>query len=95
MADRVRRVYCKAKQSIDLCPREPVAVWAAYLRTSHPTLIFSTSGDGPGVSKESLGVTAALKLLGEWSKEKGEDLVVAVVGTTNVSPYPLVLSFAN
>ena len=60
-------------------------MWAAYLRTSHPTLIFSASGDRPGVSEDSLGVTAALELLGEWSKERGEDLVVAVVGTTNVS----------
>jgi len=72
-----------------------VAVWAGYLRTSHPTLIFSASGDGLEVSKDSLGVTAALELLGEWSKEKGKDLVVAVVGTTNVSSRPLLLSFAN
>ena len=91
---RVPRAYCNAIQSLDLCPREPVAVWAAYLRKSHPTLIFSASRDGPEVFKDSLGVTAALELLGEWSKEKGEDLVVAVVGTTNVSP-PLSRSFAN
>ena len=65
-----------------------MAAWAAYLRTSYPTLIFSASGDGPEASKDTLGVTAALELLGEWSKEKGEDLVVAIVGTTNVSSRP-------
>jgi len=68
-----------------MCCREPVAAWAAYLRTAYPTLIFSASGDGPEGFKDSLGVAAALDLFGEWSEEKGEDLVVAVVGTTNVS----------
>lgn len=72
-----------------------MAAWAAYLRTSHPTIIFSASGDGPEASKDSLGVTAALGLLGEWSKEKGEDLVVAVAGTTNVSFHPPLLSLIN
>ena len=72
-----------------------MAAWAAYLRTSHPTIIFSASGDGPEASKDSLGVTAALELLGEWSKEKGKDLVVAVVGTTNVGSCPLFLPFLN
>lgn len=65
-----------------------MAAWAAYLRASHPTLIFSASGDGPKAFQNALGVTTALELLGEWAKQKNEDLVVAVVGTTNVS-HPL------
>jgi hypothetical protein len=68
-----------------MCPRESVAAWAAHLRTSHPTLIFSSSGDGPKAFKDALGVTAALELLGEWTRQKDEDLIVAIVGTTNVS----------
>lgn len=68
----------------DMCPRESVAAWAAYLRASHPTLIFSASGDGPKAFQNALGVNTALELLGEWAEQKNEDLVVAVVGTTNV-----------
>jgi hypothetical protein len=71
-----------------MCPRESVAAWAAYLRTSHPTLVFSASGDGSKAFRGyALGVTAALELLGEWATQKGDDLVIAVVGTTNVSFY--------
>jgi len=62
-----------------------VAAWAAHLRTSHPTLVFSAPGDGTKASKDALGVTPVLELLGEWTMLKGDDLVVAVVGTTNVS----------
>ena len=62
-----------------------MAAWAAYLRTLHPTLIFSASGDGSRAFKDALGVTTALELLGECVTQKGEDLIVAVVGTTNVS----------
>jgi hypothetical protein len=68
-----------------MCPMESVTAWAAYLRASHPTLIFSASGNGPKAFQDALGVTVTLELLGEWAKQKGEDLVVAVVGTTNVS----------
>ena len=68
-----------------MCPRESVAAWATHLRISHPTLIFSSSGDGPKGFKDALGVTAALELLGEWTKQKNEDLIVGIVGTTNVS----------
>lgn len=73
--------------SLDMCPRESVAAWAADLRASRPVLIFSASvsGDGQKASKDAPGVAAALELLGGWTKQKGEDLVVAVVGTTNVS----------
>lgn len=78
-----------------MCPRESVAAWAAHLRTSYPTLIFSASGDGPKTLKEALGVTPALGLLSEWTKQKGEDLIVAVVGTTNVSSCLHYLSFAK
>lgn len=62
-----------------------MAAWAAHLRTSHPTLIFSASGDGSREFKDTLGVTATLELLGEWTKQKGENLTVAVIGATNVS----------
>ena len=68
-----------------MCPRESVVAWAAHLRVSHPTLIFSASGDGSEAFKDALGVTAVLGLLGKWTMQKGSDLVVAVVGTTNVS----------
>lgn len=68
-----------------MCPRESIVAWAAHLRTSHPTLVFSASGDGSGAIKDALGVTAVLGLLGEWTMQKGSDLIVAVVGTTNVS----------
>lgn len=69
-----------------MCPRESVAAWAAHLRATHPTLIFSASGDGPKAFRDALGVTMALELLGGWAEQKREDLVVAVIGTTNVSP---------
>jgi len=82
------KVYRKAEKSSDICPRESVAAWTAHLRTSYPTLIFSASGDGPKAFQDALGVTAVLEILGEWAKQKGEDLTVAVVGTTNVSFYP-------
>ena len=72
-----------------MCPRESVDAWAAHLRPSYPTLIFSASGDGPKALQDALGVTAALELLGEWANQKGDDLFVAVVGTTNVSLCPL------
>lgn len=62
-----------------------MAAWIAYLRTSHPTLVFSASGDGTKAFRDALGVTAVLELLSEWATLKGDDLVVAVVGTTNVS----------
>lgn len=68
-----------------MCPRESVAAWAAHLRTSYPTLVFSASGDGPKTFEDALGVEVALELLGEWATQKGDDLVVAVVGITNVS----------
>lgn len=68
-----------------MCPRESVVSWAAHLRASHPTLVFSASGDGSGVFKGALGVTVMLELLSEWATQKGSDLIVAVVGTTNVS----------
>jgi len=55
------------------------------LRSSHPTLVFSASGDGAKAFKDALGVTPLLELLGEWATLKGDDLIVAVVGTTNVS----------
>ena len=71
-----------------MCPRESVSAWAANLRASHPTLIFSAPGDGPKAFQDALGVTAALELLGEWAEQKGSDLVVAVIGTTNVSVCP-------
>lgn len=78
-----------------MCPKESVAAWAAYLRSSNPTLIFSASGDGQKAFQGALGVTATLELLGEWGKQKGEDLIVAVVGTTNVSPYLPLLYLTN
>lgn len=28
---------------IDMCPREPLAAWASFLRSSHPTLLFRSS----------------------------------------------------
>ena len=68
-----------------MCPRESVAAWTAHLRTSHPTLVFSASGDGAKSSRDALGVTAVLELLGEWATLKGDDLIVGVIGTTNVS----------
>lgn len=68
-----------------MCPRESVAAWAGYLRTSHPTLMLSVSGDGSGAFKDVPGVSTTLELFGEWATQKGDDLVVAVVGTTNVS----------
>ena len=67
-----------------MCPRESIAAWAAHLRMLHPTLVFSASGDGSGAFKGALGVTVMLELLGEWATQKGSDLVVAVVGATNV-----------
>jgi nuclear GTP-binding protein len=70
-----------------MCPRESVSAWATHLRASHPTLIFSVPGDGPKAFQDALGATTALELLREWAEQKGEDLVVAVIGTTNVSPY--------
>ena len=70
-----------------MCPRESVAAWAASLRASHPTLIFSVPGDGSKVPKDTLGFTAAFELLSEWATQKEDDLTVAVVGTTNVSLY--------
>jgi len=78
-----------------MCPRESVAAWTLHLRTSFPTLIFSASGDEPKAVKDALGVTAALELLGEWATQKGEDLVVSVVGTTNVSFCLLLLHFTK
>ena len=68
-----------------MCPKESVAAWAAHLRTLHPTLVFSASRDEQKAFRNALGVTPALELLGEWAKQKGDDLVVAVVGATNVS----------
>ena len=78
-----------------MCPRESVAAWAAHLRTSHPTLVFSASGNGRNEFQDLLGVTASLELLGQWAAQKDEDLVVAVVGTTNVSSYIPWLSSAE
>ena len=72
-----------------------MAAWAAHLRTSHPTLVFSASGNGRSEFQDPLGVTASLELLGQWAAQKGEDLVVAVVGTTNVSSYIPWLSSAE
>lgn len=62
-----------------------MAAWAAHLRKSYPTLIFSGAEDGSKAHQNALGVTAALELFGEWAKQKDKDLVVALVGTTNVS----------
>ncbi|KAI0301855.1 hypothetical protein B0F90DRAFT_1838736 [Multifurca ochricompacta] len=78
---------------IDTCPREPTAMWAARLRTEHPTLLFrvassslpptvtqdSTKGKGKGKGE------AVSQLLGHWAQEKTGDnpLHVAVVGLTN------------
>ena len=62
-----------------------MAAWMSYLRTSHPTLVSSASGDGAKAFRDALGVTSVLELLSEWTTLKGDDLVVAVVGTTNVS----------
>jgi hypothetical protein len=78
-----------------MCPRESVAAWAAHLRASHPTLIFSASGDGPKAFRDAAGTTVTLDLLSEWAEQKGDDLVVAVVGTTNVSFYLSRLYLAN
>ena len=47
--------------------------------------MLSVSGDGPGAFKDALGATAALELFGGLAAQKGGDLTVAVVGTTNVS----------
>ena len=71
---------------LDTCARESVCAWAAHLRASQTTLIFSATGDGPKAPQDALGATTSLELLSEWAEQKDEDLVVAVISTTNVSP---------
>jgi nuclear GTP-binding protein len=83
------RVVIADRSTVDACPREPTAAWAAQLRSEHPTLLFRaassflppvvTSGPtkGKAKSKEPLddawGLDAVSKLLGQWAQEKTGD----------------------
>lgn len=74
------------KSTVDTCPREPTAAWAAHLRSEHPTLLFRAASSfipppvtqnptkGKEKRKEPLddawGLDAVSNLLGHWAQEK-------------------------
>jgi hypothetical protein len=74
------------RSTLDACPREPTAAWAAHLRSEYPTLLFRAASSflpppvaydptkGKGKRKEPLddawGLDAMSYLLGLWAQEK-------------------------
>jgi nuclear GTP-binding protein len=79
-------VFIADRSTVDACPREPAAAWAAHLRSEHPTLLFRAASSflpppvtqdptkGKGRRKEPLddawGLDAVSNFLGHWAQEK-------------------------
>jgi hypothetical protein len=79
-------VFIADRSTVDTCPREPTAAWAAHLRSEHPTLLFRAASSflpppvaydptkGKAKRKEppddAWGLDAVSNLLGHWAQEK-------------------------
>ena len=79
-------VFIADRCTVDVCPREPTAAWAAHLRSERPTLLFRAASSflplpvahdptkGKGKRKEpsddAWGLDAVSNLLGHWAQEK-------------------------
>jgi hypothetical protein len=85
-AHKLPLVFIADRSTLDSCPREPTAAWAAHLRSEHPTFLSRAASSflpppvahdltkGKGKRNEPLddawGLDAVSNLLGHWAQEK-------------------------